>query len=149
MSKIINVGGTKMLLDDDGRLHPIPKKYYETNEARSNNFAFKRPKQEKKVTKVGEVYDAINDKSGGKCNKVTRVVLNKNTMEYLTNNPSIQNQVYDKYGLHMVEHVLNKDIEDNLIFIHYADMRYIVISVGKILKKRKHFAENLLYGDDE
>jgi hypothetical protein len=49
----------------------------------------------------------------------------------------------------MVEHVLNKDIEDNLIFIHYADMRYIVISVGKILKKRKHFAENLLYGDDE
>lgn len=149
MSKIINIGGTKMVLDDDGRIHPMTKKYYDTNEARSNNFAFKRPKKREKVSKVGTIYDAINDKSGGKCNKVTRVVLNKNTMEYLTNNPDIRNEVYNLYGLHTVEHVLNTDIENNIIFIHYADMRYKVISVGKELKQRKHFAETLLDGDDE
>ena len=139
MGKIINIGGTKMMLDDDGRLHPMPKKYYDANEARSNNFAFKRPNKKEKVTKVGELYDAINDKSGGKCNKVTRVVLNKNTMEYLTNNPDIRNEIYNSYGLHTVEHVLNTDIENNIMFIHYADMRYIVISVGKDIKK------NILY----
>jgi len=149
MSKIINIGGTKMILDDDGRLHPMTKKYYDTNEARSNNFAFKRPKRKEKVSKIGDIYDAINDKSGGKCNKVTRIVLNKKTMEYLVNNAKVRDEVYNLYELYTVEHVMNNDIEDNLIFIHYADMRYKVISVGKDLKRKRHFAEKLLDGEDE
>lgn len=149
MGKIVNIGGTKMILDDDGRLHPINKKYYDTNEAKSNNLAFKRPVKKEKIPVVGSIYTAINDKSGGKCNKVTKVVLNKNTMEYLTNNTKVRDEVYNLYGLHTVEHILNTDIEDNIMVIHYADMRYTVISVGKELKRRKHFAENLLYGEDE
>ena len=149
MKKIVNIGGTKMVMDEDGNLHPLPKKYYDVNELKSNNFAFKRPKQKEKISKIGDVYSAINDKSGGKCNKVTRVVINKNTLNYLMNNTRIKNDVYNLYGLHTVEHVLNRDIDDNLIYIHYEDMRYIVISVGKELKKRKHFAEKLLGGNDE
>ena len=70
-------------------------------------------------------------------------------MEYLTNNTKVRDEVYNLYGLHTVEHILNTDIEDNIMVIHYADMRYTVISVGKELKRRKHFAENLLYGEDE
>ena len=149
MGKIVNINGIKMMMDDEGNLHPIPKKYFDANEAKSNNFALKRPKKREKVSMIGDVCSAINDKSGGKCNKVTRVVMNENTLKYLLEHPDIQKEVYDLYGLHTVEHVMNRDFEDNIIYIHYADMRYKVICVGKELKKKKHFAEKLLGGNYE
>lgn len=149
MGKIITIGGVKMMIDEEGKLHPIPKKYYDINESHSNNLALKRPsKKNDKVSKLGTVFEAINDKGCSRSTKATKVVMNENTMKLLSINTKLREDVYNLYGLHTVEHIINSDIEDNIVYIHYDDMRYEAIYVGKNLIRKKHFAEKLMDNDE-
>jgi hypothetical protein len=152
MKKIVNINGIKMVMDEDGNLSKLPDKYYDVNEMRSNNLAFKRPVKRPQAKVVGELFTAINDKSGGKCNKVTRVSMNKETLQILNDNPSIQTALYNEYGIHGVEHVMNPDIKTGCVYIHYADMRYTVVQVdtpatNSQIEEIKHFAERLINGE--
>ena len=148
MKKIINVNGTKMMMDEDGRLHPLTKEYYEINDIHPNNFAFKKPEKKSKIIHTGNIFNALDNKTVKKSTTVEKIMINEVTMAYLENNPKERTKLYNDYGLHSVDHIINPDISDNYMYIFYDDNRYELIAVGKNLKKRKHFAEKLL-GDDE
>lgn len=148
MGKIVNINGHKMIMNEDGSLHKIPDKYYDINEMYSNNFAFKRPKkeEEKQDTKI-DLFSGLDTKRVPKSTIVEKVLLNKTTLSFLNDNPTIENKLADDFGLHSVDFIINDEITDNIIYIYYDDQRYEVISIGNEFKKIKHFAERLL-GDD-
>lgn len=148
MAKIINIGGNKMILEDDGTLHPIPKKEYKANK-RSENFAFKNNIKHKTTDNIYNIFTSINDKSSLKSKIATKVILNEYTMNLLQNDNKLRTRVYNKYGIHHVDHIISSDIENNIIYIHYDDMRYEVIYVGVEVERRKHFAETLLDDNNE
>ena len=152
MKKIVNINGIKMVMDEDGNLSKLPDKYYDMNEMKSNNLAFKRPVKKPQAKVVGELYTALNDRTGGKCNKVTRVSMSKETLQLLNDYPEVQTALYNEYGIHGVAHVMNPDIKTGCVYIHYADMRYTVVQVDtptskSNIKEREHFVERLLKGE--
>lgn len=145
--RVVNINGHKMLMDEDGKLHKIDDKYYDINEYHSNNFAFKRP--QKKITKKrGEVFSGLDTKKVSKSKVVERIMFNSNSLKYFTNNPEVKEKLDMQYGLFEVEHIINDDISDNIMYIYYDDYRYEVIYFGDKLRKRKHFVEKLL-GDED
>lgn len=148
MGKIVNINGVKMMMDDDGKLHPIDTKYYDVNELHSNNFALKRPVKEEKVNTDINLFNSLENKSRPKSTVVVKMVLNESTLQFLESNEKNRMVLYNKYGLHHVPHMLSSDVTHGVIYIYFDDDRFEVISVDNKYKKRLHFAEKLL-GEDE
>lgn len=144
---VININGHKMLVDENGKLHKLDEKYYDINECYSNNLAFKRP-QNKKIKKQGEIFSGLDTKKVSKSKVVEKIMFNSTSLNYFNNNPNIKEKLDMQYGLFGVDHIINDDISDDIMYIYYDDYHYEVIYFGDKLKKRKHFVEKLL-GDED